>query len=176
MPAFNSQLNDPCAILACGCPILPLRSSVNGPAPKLAEGKSDFIDEAFDLFRANVLFSNFEIKTPADRTLTFCILYISRCLREIEKCSDAVDAQKILYMLSNKTLAVPGSNNYTLSKVFPAPENKKEADLYISYMNQIREEINNRIPLYIFKDGEWSKKWWMTFSKTNFMNLTLPLY
>ena len=26
-----------------------------------------------------------------------------------------------------------------------------------------------------FKDGEWSKKWWMTFLKRDFMNLEISL-
>jgi actin related protein 2/3 complex subunit 3 len=39
--------------------------------------QGDIIDETLDLFRANSLFRNFEIKGPADRLLIILILYIS---------------------------------------------------------------------------------------------------
>lgn len=43
----------------------------------------DIIDESLQLFRANSLFRNFEIKTPADRALIYLILFIGDCLGRI---------------------------------------------------------------------------------------------
>lgn len=59
-------------------------------------------------------------------------------------------------------------------------------DKYIKYMNQIRVEVEKRLIAIVYvheyltlissyKEGDWSKKWWMTFANKNFMNLTLNL-
>ena len=45
--------------------------------------RADILDETIDLFRANSLFRNFEIKGPADRILIILILYISDFLAKI---------------------------------------------------------------------------------------------
>ena len=42
-------------------------------------------------------------------------------------------------------------------------------------MDQIRAELSQRLVERVFREGEWSKKWWMTFVKRNFMNLELSL-
>ena len=42
-------------------------------------------------------------------------------------------------------------------------------------MDQMRAELSQRLVERVYRDGEWSKKWWMTFSKRNFMNLELTL-
>ena len=47
------------------------------------QDRPDIITEALDLFRANSLFRNFEIKGPADRVLIYLILFIGDCLSRI---------------------------------------------------------------------------------------------
>ena len=49
-------------------------------SPLAVPEQADIIDETLDLFRANSLFRNFEIKGPADRLLIVLILFISDCL------------------------------------------------------------------------------------------------
>jgi len=39
-------------------------------------GEDDICDEALNYFRANVLFSQFEVKGPSDRTLIYLTLFI----------------------------------------------------------------------------------------------------
>lgn len=77
--------------------ILPLKTKIRGPAPPPGEQRAslevevvlnayrptadptamDILDESIDLFRANSLFRNFEIKGPADRVsvdvASFCV-------------------------------------------------------------------------------------------------------
>lgn len=43
-----------------------------------------------DLFRANSLFRNFEIKGPADRVLIYLILFIGDCLTKIAQCTSRI--------------------------------------------------------------------------------------
>lgn len=42
-------------------------------------------------------------------------------------------------------------------------------------MDQIRQELSKRLIERVYQDGDWSRKWWMTFVKRNFMNLELTL-
>ena len=59
----------------------------------------DCIDEILSLFRANVLFRNFEIKGPADRMLIYGILFLSECLGKVKPTMTARDAEKVCYDL-----------------------------------------------------------------------------
>jgi actin related protein 2/3 complex subunit 3 len=64
---------------------------------------ADIIDETLDLFRANSLFRNFEIKGPADRTLIVLILFISDCLSKIGSSRTVptqIEASKLLNTLA----------------------------------------------------------------------------
>ena len=38
-------------------------------------GEDDIVDETLKLFKANVFFYEFEIKSDADRALIYCMLY-----------------------------------------------------------------------------------------------------
>ncbi|EJW78165.1 hypothetical protein WUBG_10927 [Wuchereria bancrofti] len=64
--------------------VLPIRSNIKGPAPRIDDGE-DIIDEALAYFKPNIFFREFEIKSPADRTLIYLTLYISECLRKLQK-------------------------------------------------------------------------------------------
>lgn len=47
------------------------------------QNREDIITESLELFRANSLFRNFEIKGPADRVLIYLILFVGDCLTRI---------------------------------------------------------------------------------------------
>lgn len=76
MPAYHSSYNDePNVRQIAGISLLALNSHSRGPAPlPIDPSRPDIVDESIDLFRANSLFRNFEIKGPADRV---CSLRIS---------------------------------------------------------------------------------------------------
>lgn len=90
-------------------PILPLRTRTRGPAytlpPLPADANEldvapdsesyDCVDEILSLFRANVLFRNFEINGPADRMLIYGILFVSDCLGKVKPTMTARDAEKV---------------------------------------------------------------------------------
>ena len=72
-------------------PLLPLRitskgTSNRGPAPAANPQEPDVVDESLDLFKANILFTTFEIKEKADLVLVYCMLYIGLCLKRLSKC------------------------------------------------------------------------------------------
>lgn len=45
----------------------------------------DIIDEALKYFKPNVFFREFEIKGAADRTLMYLLLYITECLKRLQR-------------------------------------------------------------------------------------------
>ncbi len=110
----------------------------------------DIIDEVLNLFRANVLFRNFDIRGPADRTLIYLTLHVVQCLVKCEKIEDKTTGrQKIFFFsmfvvifplryhlialrelkaLSTKQFACPGDSSWPLGGLFPSPlpENVKQ--------------------------------------------------
>ncbi len=64
-------------------PLLPFKTKTDGPASSnmLPKDKPDIIDEAFQLFRVNVLFKDFPIEGPADKVLVYLIVLIGFMLK-----------------------------------------------------------------------------------------------
>lgn len=90
----------------------------------------DIIDETLDLFRANSLFRNFEIKGPADRTLIVLILYISDCLAKLGSAKTVpsqLEAGKMLNTLSVDSFPVPGDANFALNSHYAAPASRADS-------------------------------------------------
>ena len=67
--AYHSAYNQESDVRLVGSmSLLPIRTKIRGPAPPPVDpSQMDIVDESIDLFRANSLFRNFEIKGPADR-------------------------------------------------------------------------------------------------------------
>ena len=127
--------------------VLPIRTRIRGPAPIgertshlvyqiltqlfLADSSQpDIIDETLDLFRANSLFRNFEIKGPADRTLIVLILFISDCLAKLGSARTVptqIEATKLLNTLSVDTFPIPGDANFPLNSHYASPPSRSEA-------------------------------------------------
>lgn len=88
--------------------LLPLKTTFKGPAPRLGNYLSahkgvsnpcvieepspddDIVDEALKYFKPNVFFREFEIKGAADRTLMYLLLYITECLKRLQKVARVI--------------------------------------------------------------------------------------
>lgn len=134
MPAYHSAYNDvsPDQVASiANVTLLPFRSKVRGPAPPPIDTEQmDIIDESLDLFRANSLFRNFEIKGGADRLLIYLILFISQCLGVIAGARVPMSQNEAIKQLS--TLAVdafslPGDAAFPLNNLYQTPANRTEA-------------------------------------------------
>ncbi|GEM09002.1 UTP-glucose-1-phosphate uridylyltransferase [Rhodotorula toruloides] len=178
MPAYNASAADlDGARLVGNFPLLPFRSSVRGPAAQPADPSiPDIIDESLQLFRANSLFRNFEIKTPADRALIYLILFIGDCLGRIAQARTWThqDALKHLTTHSLSHFSLPGEPGFPLNQVFtpPSPPSPVEKDALRSWLVQARQETVVRLlerHVYSVADestegGKRPSKWWMAFS------------
>lgn len=126
--------------------ILPIKTKIRGPAPvgtpqRLSPCSNlsrvsadleqvDIIDETLDLFRANSLFRNFEIKGPADRLLIVLILFVSDCLSKIGAIKTVltqIEASKMLNTLSVDNFPIPGDANFALNAHYAVPGNRADA-------------------------------------------------
>ncbi len=92
--------------------------------------QGDIIDETLDLFRANSLFRNFEIKGPGDRLLIILILFISDCLSKLGSARTPptqIEATKTLNTLAVDNFPVPGDANFPLNAHYAPPGSRADA-------------------------------------------------
>jgi len=179
MPAYHSAYNEATEYNVMGnMAILPLRTRIRGPAPSLEDpSQPDIIDEAINLFRANSLFRNFEIKGAADRVLIYLILYIADCLNKIAspvaKGWTANEAVKQLTTLALENFALPGEAGFPIKGLFQAPASRQDADTLRQYLSQCRQEMAPRLIEKVYGDTGNPSKWWMAFQKRRFLGKSL---
>ncbi|KAL1996663.1 hypothetical protein VTN49DRAFT_7528 [Thermomyces lanuginosus] len=188
MPAYHSIfLEDRDIPLIGNFPLLPLRTRTRGPAyvlPPLQPGESeidvdpnsesyDCIDEILSLFRANVLFRNFEIKGPADRMLIYGILFVSECLGKVKPGMSAREAEKVLINTALDQFAIPGDASFPLNQAFERPRDRQDAEQLRQYLSQVRQEIAIRLHQRLYPDGQGPSKFWLSFARRKFMGKSL---
>ncbi|EKM79853.1 hypothetical protein AGABI1DRAFT_113116 [Agaricus bisporus var. burnettii JB137-S8] len=178
MPAYHSTFNElPDTRQVGNLAVLPFRTRIRGPAPIGDPSQYDIIDETLDLFRANSLFRNFEIKGPADRTLIILILYVSDCLAKLgsqRATPSQIEAGKLLNTLSVDNFAIPGDATFPLNAHYAAPASRADSEYLRGYLTQARQELAARLAEKLYADGTGKpSKWWMSFQKRRFMNRSL---
>jgi len=173
MPAYHSNFNEGDYQSLGNLFLLPLKTKVRGPATQASKGdEPDIIDEALQLFKANVFFRNFEFKGNADRVLVYLLLYITDCLNALTKCPTKNDGSKKLNTLALENFAIPGEPNFVLPGLYQAPADRGSADTLRQYFSQLRQELGIRLIELVYADGNPSK-WWLCFAKRKFMNKNL---
>ncbi|XP_048752504.1 actin-related protein 2/3 complex subunit 3-like [Ostrea edulis] len=171
MPAYHSKFTDPPKLIG-NMALMPLRTSYKGPAPR-ETSDFDIIDEAIYYFKANIFFRNYEIKSEADRTLIYITLYISECLKKLQKCSSKSAATKEMYTLGLLNFPIPGEPKFPLNAMFTKPASRAEEDTMRNYLLQIRQETGIRMVEKVFEQDDKPSKWWLCFSKRKFMEKSL---
>ena len=148
--AYHSALNEEPDVRQVGnMSILPIKTKIRGPAPlgtcsscqlialsqqllhaPADSNSADVIDETLDLFRANSLFRNFEIKGPADRLLIVLILFVSDCLAKLGAArtpQSQLEANKTLNTLAVDNFPIPGDANFNLNAHYAPPGSRADA-------------------------------------------------
>ena len=123
--AYHSQYLNPPQIIG-NMAILPLKTQFRGPAPR-ETGDGDVIDEALYYFKANVFFRTYEVKSEADRLLIYLTLYVTECLKKLQKCSNKNQAQNEMYTLAISKFDIPGDPGFPLNSVYSRPATQQEA-------------------------------------------------
>ncbi|XP_070572173.1 actin-related protein 2/3 complex subunit 3-A-like [Ptychodera flava] len=170
MPAYHSSMEAPLSV--GNMALMPLKTQFRGPAPKTTE--NDIIDDAIQFFKANVFFKNYEVKSTTDRTLIYITLYISECLKKLQRCQSKNDGEKEMYTLAIRNWNIPGEPGFPLNAVYTKPNGRGEEDQMRNYLQQIRQETGLRMCDRVFdKTTNRPSKWWMCFAKRKFMDKSL---
>ncbi|CAL9160292.1 unnamed protein product [Musa hybrid cultivar] len=173
-PVYHSSFVDEEGITkACGCPLLPLKTHIKGPAPVSDQDKIDIVDEAITFFRANVFFKNFDIKSPADKLLIYLTFYINVALKRLEGCRTLAVGTKAIINLGLEKVPVPGEPGFPFPGLFSVPQSQDEAELFRNYLKQIREETSGRLLNCAYRPNGTPNKWWLAFAKRKFMNIVV---
>ncbi|KAJ5992072.1 Actin-related protein [Penicillium sp. IBT 35674x] len=133
----------------------------------------DCVDEILSLFRANVLFRNFEINGPADRMLIYGTLFVSECLGKVKPTMNSREAEKALINVSLENFAIPGDVSFPLNQAFEPPRDRQDAESLRAYISQVRQEIAVRLHARLYPGGEGPSKFWLSFTKRKFMGKSL---
>ncbi|KXS20874.1 putative ARC18-subunit of the Arp2/3 complex [Gonapodya prolifera JEL478] len=175
MPAYHSSFVDSEYRTIGNLAVLPLKTKSRGPAPAQADPNADdIIDEAFNLYRANCLFRNFEVKGSCDRVLIYLTIFIGECLSKLALKTPTPGLQDALKLLNTHALqsfSLPGDPSFPVNAFIARPSNSAEADNMKAYLGQLRQEVAIRLPQRIY-EGDKPSKWWLAFSKRKFMNIT----
>ena len=108
--------------------VLPLKTQFRGPAPREV-GETDIIEEALNYFKANVFFRTYEVKSEADRLLIYLTLYITECLKKLQKCSNKNQAQNEMHTLAISKFDIPGDPGFPLNSVYARPATQQESGM-----------------------------------------------
>jgi len=174
MVYHSSFVDDEGITKACGCPLLPLKSHIKGPAPVSDQDRTDIVDEAITFFRANVFFRNFDIKSSADKLLIYLTFYINVALKRLEGCRTLAEGTKAIINLGLENVPVPGESGFPFPGLFSLPQSNREAELFRNYLKQIREETSGRLLSVAYRPNGTPNKWWLAFAKRKFMNIIVP--
>ena len=175
MPAYHSKFNELEGVRSIGgVSILPLKAlNSKGVATHADENEKDVVDETLEYFRANMLFTTFDIQGDADRLLIYLTSFAAQCIKAVakEKIATKEDGAKFLHGLATKRFPLPGDSNFLpgLGHFFEKPSSKSNADFLKQYFQQLRQELTARLCERIFDEDGTPNKWWMAYSKKNFM-------
>jgi len=172
MPAFHSSFTDNKPTLG-NMALLPIKTNYRGPAPPFTGKDMDIIDEALYYFKANVFFRTYEIKSEADRVLIYITLYITECLKRLQKCATPHQAGTEMHSLAFSKFDIPGDSGFPLNSVYAKPSSPEEADKMRQYLQQIRQETAVRLVEKVYGEDGKPSKWWLCFAKKKFMDKSL---
>ncbi|XP_018580247.1 actin-related protein 2/3 complex subunit 3 [Anoplophora glabripennis] len=171
MPAYHSSFLDPPQIIG-NTAILPFKTQFRGPAPPQFNDQ-DIIDETLYYFKANVFFRTYEIKSEADRLLIYITLYITECLKKLQRCNNKNQALNEMKTLAISRFDIPGDAGFPLNSVYSKPANQSETELLKAYLTQLRQEVGHRVCEKVFGEDGKPSKWWLCFAKKKFMDKSL---
>ncbi|CAG2118867.1 unnamed protein product, partial [Medioppia subpectinata] len=116
-----------------------------------------------------------EIQSNADRVLIYLTLYITECLKRLQRLQTREQAVAEMYALAISRFDIPGDPGFPLNAVYAKPSGAEEQDLMRQYLLQLRQECGVRVAEKVWADGQCGRpsKWWLCFAKKRFMDISL---
>ena len=96
-----------------GMSLLPIDTKYKGPAPAHDGAMDDVVEECLMSYRINCFFKHFDIKSSADRTLVYGILFVGDCLSKMKSNMTQQEASKMLLSHAVSSFSVPGDAGYS---------------------------------------------------------------
>lgn len=87
----------------------------------------DIVEEAMSYFKANVFFKTYEIFNDSDRVLIYLTLYISECLKKLQRCTSREQGMQEMYTLAISRFDLPGDPGFPLNSVYSKPTTAEDA-------------------------------------------------
>lgn len=85
-------------------------------------------------------------QSDSDRVLIYLTLYISECLKRLQKCSNKNQGQQEMYMLAISKFDIPGEAGFPLNSVYAKPSSPQEAgNLHYDYKIKLRFKFSNKL-------------------------------
>ncbi|KAG9509316.1 Actin-related protein 2/3 complex subunit 3-A, partial [Fragariocoptes setiger] len=179
MPAYHSKLANVGKSIG-NMAFLTFKTKFRGPVmmcdeSHLVDGEMDIIDEAFYYFKPNVFFKTYEIQSDADRVIIYLTLYITECLKRLQKTTSRDQAIQEMYSLSISRFDIPGDPSFPLNSMYAKPSNQEQAELLKSYLTQLRQECGLRLVDKVYNEPGCTKpsKWWTCMVRRKFMDMSL---
>ena len=132
---------------------------------------ADIVDEVINYFRANMLFSQFDVEGPADRLLIYLTLTASQIVKKVAKCDNRSDGSRALSSFLGDSFPLPGESGWLLGGHFTEAKNTNERQTTRDYLKQCRSELVNRMLDRLYYQDDSANKWWMSFAKRDFMGI-----
>lgn len=67
------------------------------------------------------------MQSGIDRVLIYVTLYITECLKKLQRCANKSQAQQELYSLAISRFDIPGDAGFPLNSVYAKPSSANEA-------------------------------------------------
>jgi len=177
MPPFHSTLESSGKSYG-NIALMPLRQTSKGTArgPSPVSNEEDIVDQTIGLFKANILFKQFDMETDVDRILVYVTLYIIECLKRLSKIPTKERATQEMYTMALETFALPGEAGFPLNAFYAKPS-RNEAEELKKYFTQLRLETGARLVEKVYDPdmatNNGPSKWWTCWSKRKFLNVSL---
>jgi hypothetical protein len=177
MPSYHSTISAAGLGELSGLPLFPLKTKTRGPAPCLeaaaaaatpegGEGGEDIVDEALRLFRANMLFRNFELQTGGDRVLVYLTLFIHQCLRRAAGKASKGEGARELATLASGAHVAPGDAAWPLGQVIATPKSPADLEALKGYLRQLRDCVAARLVDRVYNEDGTQNRHWMQYAKS----------
>lgn len=80
-------------------------------------------------------------QSEADRVLIYITLYITECLKKLQKCANKNQATNEMYTLAISKFDIPGEPGFPLNSVYAKPNSASDAGNY-SINNEFKRKKN----------------------------------
>ena len=169
--SYHSKFNGETVEEACGFPLFPI-------TPKAAYNTDtsthDIVDEAIHLFRANILFKNYQVQGSGDRAIIYLTSFIQKCLEQMHRYPAQDQAIRVIGQIMNDAQATDcGNNTFFMNKMGMLSQAKSPAEKTkcAAQMKKMMDECSKRLLEYLYRpqEGDMNRKFWMALGKKPFM-------